>query len=247
MNAVVKIVSLLLSYPTQELKEAMPAIRQALDADAGLDARMRDRLMVLADDIGRLDIYEAQERYVHLFDRTRSLSLHLFEHVYGESRDRGQAMVDLMEMYEAQGLEIDAKELPDYLPLFLEFVSMLPGDEARELLGQVAHIVSALKERLRKRRSVYAGAFAVLEVLADARADKKLLRELLDAPEDDPDDLDALDRVWQEEAVTFGGNAGENACGPDRLRTRMRAASRDVGRDAGGDGRPAPHPTSPAA
>lgn len=152
MNAVVKIVSLLLSYPTQELKEAMPAIRQALDADAGLDARMRDRLTRLADDIGRLDIYEAQERYVHLFDRTRSLSLHLFEHVYGESRDRGQAMVDLMEMYEAQGLEIDAKELPDYLPLFLEFVSMLPGAEARELLGQVAHIVSALKERLRKRR-----------------------------------------------------------------------------------------------
>ncbi|MBE0693560.1 MAG: nitrate reductase molybdenum cofactor assembly chaperone [Aquamicrobium sp.] len=228
MNTVLKIVSLILSYPTQELKEAVPAIREALTAQAGLDVRARDRLERLADDIGRLDLYDAQERYVHLFDRTRSLSLHLFEHVHGESRDRGQAMVDLMQMYEAQGLEIDAKELPDYLPLFLEFLSMLPEAEAQDLLGQVAHIVAALKERLRKRRSVYAGAFVALEALAHGKADGKLLRELLDAPEDDPDDLDALDRVWQEEAVTFGGNAGENACGPDRLRTRMRAASRDA-------------------
>lgn len=233
MNTVLKIVSLLLSYPTQELKEAVPAIRAALGEDARLDVRARDRLARLADDIGRLDLYDAQERYVHLFDRTRTLSLHLFEHVHGESRDRGQAMVDLMQMYEAQGLEIDAKELPDYLPLFLEFLSMLPEAEAQDLLGQVAHIVAALKERLRKRRSVYAGAFVALEALAQGAADGKLLRELLDAPEDDPDDLEALDRVWQEEAVTFGGNAGENACGPDRLRTRMRAASRDAGRDAG--------------
>ena len=232
MNTLVKIASLLLSYPTEGLKEAAPEIGAALAADALLEPRDRERLSRLVDDLARLDIYDAQERYVHLFDRTRSLSLHLFEHVHGESRDRGQAMVDLMQMYEAQGLEIDAKELPDYLPLFLEFLSMLPEAEAQDLLGQVAHIVAALKERLRKRRSVYAGAFVALEALAQGAADGKLLRELLDAPEDDPDDLEALDRVWQEEAVTFGGNAGENACGPDRLRTRMRAASRDAGRDA---------------
>ena len=241
MNTVLKIVSLVLSYPTQELKEAVPAIREALTAEAGLDVRARDRLERLADDIGRLDLYDAQERYVHLFDRTRSLSLHLFEHVHGESRDRGQAMVDLMQMYEAQGLEIDAKELPDYLPLFLEFLSMLPEAEAQDLLSQVAHIVAALKERLRKRKSVYAGAFAAVEALAHGRPDGALLRTLLDAPEDDPDDLEALDRLWQEEAVTFGGNAGDNACGPDRLRTRLRAASRDAGRDA------APQTEPPAA
>jgi len=240
MNVVLKIASLLLSYPTQELKEAAPAIRAAL-AGAAPDARVRERLERLADDIARLDLYDAQERYVHLFDRTRSLSLHLFEHVHGEGRDRGQAMVDLMEMYEKAGFEIDARELPDYLPLFLEFLSMLPPAEARDLLGQTAHIVSALKERLTKRKSVYAGAFAAVEALAHGRPDGALLRTLLDAPEDDPDDLEALDRLWQEEAVTFGGNAGDNACGPDRLRTRLRAASRDAGRDA------APQTEPPAA
>lgn len=224
MNTVLKAISLLLSYPTRELQEAAPELKAAL---AGV--REGGPLGRIVDDIAGLDLYDAQERYVYLFDRTRSLSLHLFEHVHGESRDRGQAMVDLMEMYAGHGFDIDAKELPDYLPLFLEFLSMLPDTEARELLGQVAHIVTALKERLRKRESVYAGAFAALEALALREPDAALLRELLGEPEDDPDDLEALDRVWQEEAVTFGGNAGENACGPDRLRTRMRAAARDAG------------------
>lgn len=244
MNTLVKIASLLLSYPTEGLKEAAPEIGAALAADALLEPRDRERLSRLVDDLARLDIYDAQERYVHLFDRTRSLSLHLFEHVHGESRDRGQAMVDLMQMYEAEGLEIDASELPDYLPLFLEFVSTLPPDRAADLLGQIVHIVSALKERLVKRKSVYAGVFAALEALARARPDGGLLRALLDAPEDDPDDLEALDRIWEEEAITFGGNAGENACGPDRLRTRMRAASRDIGRQPGHD---ATKPAEPPA
>ena len=111
----------------------------------------------LADDIGGRDAYDAQERYVLLFDRTRSLSLHLFEHVHGESRDRGQAMVDLMAMYEEDGFEIDTKELPDYLPMFLEYLSMKPRAEAVQLLDETAHILAALRERLKKRQSVYAG------------------------------------------------------------------------------------------
>lgn len=225
MNTTLKVISLLLSYPSEELQAAGPELKAALAAD-GVGAREQKLLGKLADDIAGLDLYEAQERYVYLFDRTRSLSLHLFEHVHGESRDRGQAMVDLKTMYEDAGFDIDAKELPDYLPLFLEFLSTRPEAEAAELLAQTAHIAAALKERLKKRASVYVNAFGVLEALGQGRPDATLLRELLDAPEDDPDDLEALDRVWEEEAVTFGGNAGENACGPDRLRTQMRAAAR---------------------
>lgn len=225
---ILKVISLLLDYPDQHLRDGHAELAQAIGSAREISPEQRIALRRLLDELTEDDLMDVQERYTDLFDRGRSLSLLLFEHVHGESRDRGQAMVDLMQMYEAQGLEIDAKELPDYLPLFLEFLSMLPEAEAQDLLGQVAHIVAALKERLRKRRSVYAGAFVALEALAHGKADGKLLRELLDAPEDDPDDLDALDRVWQEEAVTFGGNAGENACGPDRLRTRMRAASRDA-------------------
>lgn len=224
MNTVLKAVSLLLSYPTQEIRAAIPEIKAALAAAAG--EREMALLGRLADDIAGCDLYDAQERYVFLFDRTRSLSLHLFEHVHGESRDRGQAMVDLMSMYEADGFEIDAKELPDYLPMFLEYLSVKPAAEAAELLGQTVHILAALRERLRKRKSVYANAFAVLEALASGKPDAGLLAGLMQAPEDDPLDLEALDRVWEEEAVTFGGNTGENDCGPDRLQRQIRAAHR---------------------
>lgn len=225
MKLALKITSLLLSYPTQQLMDEMPELITALDGSQ-LARIQKERLATLAKNIGELDLYDAQERYVHLFDRTRSLSLHLFEHVHGESRDRGQAMVDLKDMYDKQGLEIEAKELPDHLPVFLEFLSTQSEDDARELLGQTAHILTFLRERLKKRDSVYARAFQVLEALAAGKAEKGLLEELLAQPDDDPDDLEALDEVWEEEVVTFGGNAGENSCGPDRLQRQIRAAAR---------------------
>jgi nitrate reductase delta subunit len=221
-----KALSLLLTYPTAELQAAAPDLKAALAADAWLTKREASMVARLVDDIAGLDLYDAQERYVFLFDRTRTLSLHLFEHVHGESRDRGQAMVDLMAMYERDGFEIDAKELPDYLPMFLEYLSLKPQAEARELLGQTAHIITVLKERLRKRKSIYVNAFAALEAIARGKPDAKLVRELLATPDDDPNDLEALDRIWEDEAVTFGGNAGESACGPDRIRTQLRAAQR---------------------
>ena len=225
MNRTLKIVSLLLSYPTQELQAEMPEIIDALKFEP-IKTPQKIRLIKLAEDIAGLDLYDAQERYVYLFDRTRSLSLHLFEHVHGESRDRGQAMVDLKEMYDAQGLEIDAKELPDHLPVFLEFLSTRPDADIREMLGQTLHILTAIYERLKKRKSIYANAFQVLTGLAAGKPEKKLIDELLGQPDDDPDDLEALDRIWEEEAVTFGGNAGENSCGPDRLQRQIRAAAR---------------------
>jgi nitrate reductase molybdenum cofactor assembly chaperone NarJ/NarW len=225
MNISLKIISLLLAYPEKALLDGLPDLKQALKGDDVPEA-VAVLLNRLIDDLAGHDLYDAQERYVYLFDRTRSLSLHLFEHVHGESRDRGQAMVDLKTMYEEQGLEIDAKELPDYLPLFLEFLSVLPEGDANELLAQTAHITAAIGARLKKRPSVYANAFAALSLLSKARPDEKLLAELLALGEDDPDDLAALDRIWEDEVVTFGGNAGEGACGPDRLRTQIRAAHR---------------------
>ena len=226
MHKTLKVLSLLLSYPDSELQGAIPELKQALVEESWL--RPRDRALVerLADDIAATDLYDAQERYVLLFDRTRTLSLHLFEHVHGESRDRGQAIVDLMGMYEADGFELDAKELPDYLPMFLEYLSMKPEQQARELLGQTGHIITALKERLRKRKSVYLNAFIALEAIAKGKPDAGLLKQLLAQPEDDPLDLEVLDEIWEEEVVTFGGNAGENACGPDRLQRQIRAHQR---------------------
>lgn len=226
MNTTLKIISLLLSYPTRQLQTEAPELKNAIQVASGATAKQIRQLCELIDDIAGAEIYDVQERYVFLFDRTRSLSLHLFEHVHGESRDRGQAMVDLMAMYAEQGLVVDQKELPDYLPLFLEFVSTRPQSEAQELLGQTKHIFVALKEKLIKRQSIYANAFIVLEACAMGKVNQSLVEDMLGAPEDDPSDLEALDRIWEEEVVNFGGGAGENACGPDRLRTQMRAAAR---------------------
>ncbi|RYC26309.1 nitrate reductase molybdenum cofactor assembly chaperone [Ciceribacter ferrooxidans] len=226
MHKALKIISLLLSYPSDELLAGAPELKSALDGDDTIAREVKLLLGRLLDDLAGQDLYDAQERYVYLFDRSRSLSLHLFEHVHGESRDRGQAMVDLMTMYEDNGFVIDAKELPDYLPLFLEFLSTRSVEEVDDLLAQTAHITAALGERLKKRQSVYADPFLALRLLSKTTPDQKLLKELLDGAEDDPNDLSALDRIWEDEAVTFGGNAGDNSCGPDRLRTQMRAAAR---------------------
>ena len=114
MHKALKIISLLLSYPTEELIEGAPELKTALEGDDTIAREVKLLLGRLIDDLAGQDLYEAQERYVYLFDRSRSLSLNLFEHVHGESRDRGQAMVDLKTMYEDQGFEIDARELPDY-------------------------------------------------------------------------------------------------------------------------------------
>jgi nitrate reductase delta subunit len=226
MANALKIVSVLLSYPTEDLLAAVPEIQAAIAGNGHLRPKDRAALAVLAADLGAMDLYDAQERYVSLFDRTRTLSLHLFEHVHGESRDRGQAMVDLAQMYERQGFDIDPGEMPDFLPLFLEYLSTQSAQEVHDLLGQTLHIVVNLRTRLQKRGSIYANAMLALEAIAGIAPDQDKLEQLLDEPEHDPDDLEALDAVWESEAVTFGGGAGDASCGPDRLRMQVRAARR---------------------
>lgn len=228
MNSDLKIISLLLSYPSEELQQSGNLLRATLDQLSDLNEAQIVGLKSLISSIADRDIYDVQEDYVLLFDRTRSLSLHLFEHVYGENRDRGQAMVDLKAMYDDAGFEIDAPEMPDYLPMFLEFLSTRSDEEARHLLGETLHIIAAIRQRLQKRGSLYATAFVALESLAGVKADEALTSEIVNRQEDDPNDLEALDRIWEEEAITFGGNQGENDCGPDRLQRRIRAARRDA-------------------
>jgi nitrate reductase delta subunit len=191
-----KALAALLTYPTAELQQAADEIARAIDAETAIPARLRGQIGELVSDVSTVDLYDLQERYVLLFDRTRSLSLHLFEHVHGESRDRGQAMIDLKAHYEKHGLAISAVELPDFIPLFLEFLSTLPAAEAHELLGQPAHIFTALAERLRKRRSPYEAVFRALVALADAKPEGEVLAALLDTADPDASDLGALDAAW---------------------------------------------------
>ncbi len=210
MHITLKSMSLLLSYPSEELQEAIGEIALAIQSEGKLSKPAQEALAPLFEELASLDIYDLRETYVGLFDRSRSLSLNLFEHVHGESRDRGGAMVDLLETYRAGGFEPATSELPDHLPVLLEFLAMRPLAEAQDILQDAAHILEALRVRLEKRESAYAAAFAALLEFAGAGADQAAVAELLAREEDDPDDLAALDAVWEESEVTFGPdpNAG---------------------------------------
>ncbi|MFD1195719.1 nitrate reductase molybdenum cofactor assembly chaperone [Seohaeicola saemankumensis] len=210
MDRTLKALSLTLSYPSQELQAAMPDIGAILGADPRIAEETRAALHGLAESVGQGDLFDVQESYVMLFDRSRTLSLNLFEHVHGESRDRGGAMVSLIETYREGGFEPATSELPDHLPVLLEFLSTRPFAEVQDTLADAAHIFDALATRLVRRESGYAAAFAALSQLAGAQADAGTVAEMLAQPDDDPTDLDALDAVWEETEVTFGPdpNAG---------------------------------------
>ena len=210
MDRTLKALSLILSYPTAELQEAMPEIGSVLAADPRLKPATRAALQRLTSNLGQGDLFDVQESYVMLFDRSRTLSLNLFEHVHGESRDRGGAMVSLIETYRAAGFEPATTELPDHLPVLLEFLSTRPFAEVQETLADAAHILDALATRLVRRESRYDAAFAALSQLAGAQADVEAVAGMLAQPDDDPTDLAALDAVWEETEVTFGPdpNAG---------------------------------------
>ncbi len=210
MDRTLKALSLVLSYPTAELQDAMPEIGAVLAADPRFGPDTKAMLQDLSEDLAQGDLYDLQERYVMLFDRSRTLSLNLFEHVHGESRERGGAMVDLIETYRAGGFEPHTTELPDHLPVLLEFLATRPAREAQETLADAAHILEVLSTRLVRRESGYAAAFAALTAMAGAGADAGTVAGMLAEPDDDPTDLAALDAVWQETEVTFGPdpNAG---------------------------------------
>lgn len=210
MDRTLKAISLILSYPTRDLQHAMPEISAVLASDTRLTAAARRALRPLADQLGGRDIFDLEEQYVMLFDRSRTLSLNLFEHVHGESRDRGGAMVSLVETYRDGGFEPATSELPDHLPVLLEFLATRPSVEAQETLADAAHIFQALSERLIRRESRYSAVFAALLQLASVTADEEAVAELLEQPDDDPNDLEALDEVWEESEVIFGPdpNAG---------------------------------------
>jgi nitrate reductase delta subunit len=211
-----KVLAALLAYPEPATQQALGEARRILAQEAVVPPSRRNALIAFVDELANEDIWAAQERYVALFDRTRSLSLHLYEHVHGESRDRGQAMVELAKVYALHGLELRRGELPDYLPAFLEFLSELPLEAARSYLSEAAPILAVLRERLDERKSAYAAPFGALEAIAAVRVAPAALAAIRATLPPDDDSPAALDRQWEEEAVRFLGGApdhAQTACG----------------------------------
>lgn len=204
-----KVLAALLSYPEAELLAAAPELKSVLRNEALLARRDLEDLEALIDNLATGDLLDLQMRYVQLFDRVRSLSLHLFEHVHGDSRARGTALVELGQLYANRGLDTLDGELPDFLPAYLEYLSLLPAAQAREGLGEVQHILEAIGERLRKRQSPYAAVFVAAQRLAKSGQGAP---EPLKTEEED-DSAEAMDRQWEEAAVIFGPDAKpDGAC-----------------------------------
>jgi nitrate reductase delta subunit len=203
-----RILAALLGYPSAALQAAVPAIRAGLAGEGLCGPQERAALGPLLDRLAGGDLCDLEEDYVLLFDRSRTLSLNLFEHIHGESRDRGSAMLDLLETYRAGGFDLVGPELPDHLPVLLEFLSTRPAAEARAILADAGPIIAALAERLRRRESPYAAVLAALVALAAVPADAAATQALLAAADDDPADLAALDATWAEAQVSFGPDPG---------------------------------------
>ena len=188
----------LLSYPREDVRRALPEIADVIRASPLIAPRQREDLLALIDDLGGGDLLDAEERYVELFDRGRGVSLHLFEHLYGEGRDRGQAMVDLKVLYARAGYEMSARELPDYLPVVLEYLSCRDLAETRELLGDCAHILRRIGHSLIGRGSRYGAVVQALLVLAgEAAIDPAAVPRVKDRAEN-------LDADWFERPAFEG-------------------------------------------
>ena len=204
-----RVLARLLDYPTPELQQAGGELIEIIDAEPRLSAPLRARLSDWCRRLAATALLDLQAEYVGLFDKGRSTSLLLFEHVHGESRDRGQAMVDLMAEYNAAGFKLDARELPDYLPLFLEYLSTRNDDEIGRWLGEIRHILALLTARLEERGADHALVPHALLALIGAEADIDTHRPAVAAevPDHTPQ---ALDAVWEEEAVRFSADSDQD-------------------------------------
>jgi len=191
-----RVVAALLSYPDARMRGYLPEMREILRGECALSGDRQAELDALIQSLASADPLESEANYVELFDRGRGTSLHLFEHVHGDSRERGPAMIDLAQTYEKAGLYLAPGELPDYLPAVLEFVSTQPPPEARAFLGEMAHIFNAIFSALQRRESPYASVLGALLELAGETAQ-------VVKPAAEP----TLDESWVEPPVFDGCSA----------------------------------------
>lgn len=188
-----RVLARLLSYPDVQLRSDLADMRQALRSENAITPVRLLELDQLMRSLEQRNALDLEADYVELFDRGHATSLHLFEHVHGDSRDRGPAMIDLTQTYEKAGLFLAPGELPDYLPVVLEFVSTQPNKEARAFLGEMAHIFNAIFSALQSRETPYAAVLgALLELSGEKAQPVKLVAD------------EALDASWEEPEV-FGG------------------------------------------
>jgi nitrate reductase delta subunit len=219
MSRSLRVLAALLSYPDARMRGHIPEMRNLLVGEAAVSPSRRVEIEVLMDTLQRADPLATEAAYVEMFDRGRATSLHLFEHVHGDSRDRGPAMIDLGKTYAKAGLILTSTELPDFLPAVLEFVSTQPPREARAFLAEIVHILNALFGALSRRDSAYASLLGALIELAGERAQAV-----------EPRSEEALDESWAE-PVVFDGCSAKGQAKPGQAQP-IRVVRKDTPNNA---------------
>lgn len=158
-----KAMSLLLEYPTQELHANLDDMAKAVSQETDMQDEERAAVLDLIAFMRQSDPIELQAEYVKTFDLVAEHSLHLTHHLFGDDKNRGPALIDLTEMYKEYGLDQATNELPDYLPLVLEFASQLEDSEARVFLADTAKILKVLADNLDKVSSPWAAGIRLIE------------------------------------------------------------------------------------
>lgn len=199
-----RVLAHLISYPDETIRNHLPEMRDALHREHVLNQARMVELDRFIDTLIKQPALDTESIYVELFDRGRGTALHLFEHIHGDSRDRGPAMIDLAQTYEKAGLYLQDGELPDYLPVALQYASTQPPAQARAFLNEIAHILRVIFSALVKRDSAYASVLAALIELAGEKA------EAVSVPAE-PE----LDETWAEPAA-FDGCATQGQAKPDQ-------------------------------
>ncbi len=225
-----RVLARLLDYPSAELQDAAPEMSEIIAEEKRLAPELRGRLMSWCQRLIKADLLDQQAEYVALFDRGKATSLLLFEHVHGESRDRGQAMVDLLAEYEAAGFVLNARELPDYLPLFLEYLSTQSEEQVGRWLGEIRHILALLAARLEERSADHALVPTALLGLIGAEDDIQVHRPKV--KDEEPDHTaEALDAVWEEEVVRFSAQSDEDCALQSAEGRRLAERKHEVASD----------------
>jgi nitrate reductase molybdenum cofactor assembly chaperone NarJ/NarW len=207
-----KVLSLFLMYPSEEWQNLITEAYQVLLTEKVFNKKRLKSLEQLLYYFQKTDLLSLQEQYVEQFDRIPSCSLHLFEHVYGESRERGQAMVDLQDVYKEQGMIAQNSELPDFLPLFLEYLSFLPKEEALDMLGETITIGATLAKRLGNQNSPYQVVFDVLTDLSKVKPDMQAVTIAIAEKSGGKQSTKEIDKLWAEQPA-FDALPKDNACG----------------------------------
>ena len=221
-----RVLAHLLSYPDTSLRDHMAEMTAALQRERALGADRLEELSALMQHLRGARAMDVEAHYVETFDRGRGTALHLFEHVHGDSRDRGPAMIDLLQTYEQAGLYLAPGELPDHLTVVLEYASTQPPAQARAFLRELTHILQAIFSALLRRESPYASVLAAVLELAGEKA------QAVKIP-DEP----TLDESWEEPAV-FGGCSTQGQASPGQpqpiqiVRAAARQASNQPGASA---------------